>query len=192
MKLVAEKRNQADCIYGAYIESGIDRDSHDRLQAAATGAPVLIEGQIQARAVYFGAIAYELFLVSPTLTNLETVLEDAAVDAASLFPYSPDVLRALRLDPSAFDLLQPLKQKWLGRASGRATLQTATFERASPAFWQDLRTEFDRLDGADLQAMLKDDGWWTVCGGPPDPSVRQTLTFAFGRLFRRGLAALGF
>jgi hypothetical protein len=128
---------------------------------------------------YFDAKAYEYFLITPAVVTFASALEDLAAETMSMYPGDSEVLRAR-------------KQHWVRRTTGRATVQVSTFERAPPSFWRDLRVEFGGLDGADLRAAIKGDGWWLIQGGPWEPAAKETLRKNFDILVRRAMAALGF
>jgi hypothetical protein len=127
---------------------------------------------------YLGGMAYEYFLVLPTVAAFEGRFETLAADAAEEFPGDSTVLRLNR-------------DWWLARVLGRETVQAATHERSLLTPWQDLRSEFDRLDGADVRATIRRHGWWALTGGPSDLREATSLQTILLRLARRAAAALG-
>jgi hypothetical protein len=177
--ILAAAQAQAYTDRVAWLNTHISPEWDDLLEADAMTSPTINEGRQSAMQLYFSAMAYEHYVTMASVAAFEEVLQQRAIDAATELSCHIDVLATLI-------------QQWVARASGREAVEMPTFQRAFPGFWQELGAEFVRLDGADLRAVLKDDGWWSVSGGPTDPAARQALTGQFGLLIRRGMAALGF
>jgi hypothetical protein len=152
-------------------------DRNDLIEAANLAAPRLIAGQ-KAACLYFSAMTYEHFLITLDVISLRVAVENSAEVAANEF------------SSNANGLIE-LKQHWIARALGRAKLEAPSFERRDPESWRELRTEFSRIDGADLSGRLNEDGWWTIIGGPSDPSAQLVLYRRVAQLVRRGLGVLG-
>jgi len=177
-RIVEKGRADADGVASAWLNSRIERDRENLAIAYSQARPIEIASQTLAWDDYFGTMAFEHFLITPTAAEFNAVLDRLAADAKAEFPGEPELLSGRTL-------------LWAARAAGRATLQSATFERCPPTFWRERAGEFGRLDGADLWAEVTDNGWWTICGGPNHPASRQALYDELGRLVRRAVAALG-
>jgi hypothetical protein len=176
--IMASAHADADRIEQSWMATRIQPDLSDVIEAKRLAESALIEGRTLAMRFYFDAVAYEHFLFIPGVA-FASALENLAAETKRMYPGDSKVLREAQ-------------QRWALRVADRTILLASTFERAPQLFWRELRVEFGRLDGADLKAVLKGNGWWKIEGGPPDPAAQRTLCLGFGVLVRRALAALGF
>jgi hypothetical protein len=162
----------------SWNHSLIGTGREDRVEAPGLGGLLIAEAKDSVAIFYFSAMAYEYFLIAPSVDVLEDDLVRVAAIAAAEF----------HLDTAVFAGTQ---QHWVARASGRDKINTAKFERAPPSFWKELFAEFNKLDAADVSAVSANDGSWVPCGGPTDETERFAVYERILNLAWRAVSVLG-
>jgi len=176
--LVTAALADGDEILRNVAESTIGNDSDLLVWALNHAASLLADAQTRALIPYFDVLAYECFLLMPSSSEFESVLEKLSVTAAQAFPGDSAALAAR-------------EREWRSRGLGRATVQNVSIEKHNRIYWNDVEAQFRAFEWPALYAEVRK-GWWFIGGLPTETSEQEAFKGRFVFTVNRALHKLGF